>query len=84
MVQLGQFLTKSEDWIAINPDKQYNEVTVRLWGKGVVLRGQVAGSDIAGSRRLRVRSNQFILSRIDGMGVNNRFGTADNSAQSNP
>jgi len=62
---LGEVISKSEDWITIEPDKPYNEVTVRLWGKGVVLRRQVMGSEIASGRRLRVRPNQFILSRID-------------------
>jgi type I restriction enzyme S subunit len=65
MVQLREILTKSGEWIALEPEKQYNEVTIRLWGKGVVLRRQVIGAEIASSRRLRVRANQFILSRID-------------------
>lgn len=57
MTPLGSILSKSDDWITPEPDKQYNEVTVRLWGKGVVLRGKVTGSELAGSRRLRVRSH---------------------------
>jgi type I restriction enzyme, S subunit len=65
MVPIGKVLTKSEDWVALEPERQYNEVTIRLWGKGVVLRRQVIGAEIASSRRLRVRANQFILSRID-------------------
>lgn len=65
MMPLGSILSKSDDWITPVPDKQYSEVTVRLWGKGVVLRGKVTGSEIAGGRRLQVRPNQFILSRID-------------------
>ena len=65
MTPLASILSKSDDWITPEPDKQYNEVTVRLWGKGVVLRGKVTGSEVTGSRRLRVRTNQFILSRID-------------------
>ena len=65
MTPLASILSKSDDWITPEPDKEYNEVTVRLWGKGVVLRGKVTGSEVAGSRQLRVRSNQFILSRID-------------------
>lgn len=65
MVPLREILTKSEEWIALEPEKQYNEVTIRLWGKGVVLRRQVIGAEIASNRRLRVRANQFILSRID-------------------
>ena len=55
---------KSEDWVVLEPEKQYNEVTIRLWGKGVVLRRQVMAQRLL-SRRLRVRANQFILSRID-------------------
>lgn len=65
LVPLGDVLTKSEDWVVLEPERQYNEVTIRLWGKGVVLRRQVIGAEIASSRRLRVRTNQFILSRID-------------------
>ena len=40
-------------------------MTVRLWGKGVVQRRVVAGAEIAAARRLVVRPQQFILSRID-------------------
>ena len=65
LVPLGEVLTKSEDWVDLEPERQYNEVTIRLWGKGVVLRRQVIGAEIASSRRLRVQANQFILSRID-------------------
>ena len=64
-VPLGRALTKSEEWIALEPDKRYKEVTVRLWGKGVNLRKEVTGVEIASPRRLVVRENQFILSRID-------------------
>lgn len=62
---LGQVLRKSEDWIQINPIETYREVTVKLWGKGVILRGEVAGATIASARRNRVHAGQFILSRID-------------------
>jgi type I restriction enzyme S subunit len=64
-VPLGEILAKSEEWTEIQPDEQYRQVTVRLWGGGVVLRNEVSGTDIAAKRRLVVRSGQFILSRID-------------------
>lgn len=64
-VKLGELLTKSEECISINDDKNYREVTVRLWGKGVIQRREVIGSEIAASSRIIVRSEQFILSRID-------------------
>jgi len=62
---LGEVLTKSEEWTDINPTDTYNEITVRLWGKGVTLRREVEGSEIASGRRLVARAGQFILSRID-------------------
>ncbi len=65
MVPLRELLIKSENWIAIHPDEQYQQVTVRLWGKGVVARDKVNGADMGATRRLIVRPNQFILSRID-------------------
>jgi type I restriction enzyme S subunit len=65
MVPLGEILTKSEEWIDLIPDEVYREVTVRLWGKGVVQRREVPGAEIGATRRLVVRARQFILSRID-------------------
>jgi type I restriction enzyme S subunit len=64
-VRLGEVLTRSEETIALQPDKEYREITVRLWGKGVVLRGIVSGAGVAAQRRYVARSGQFILSRID-------------------
>lgn len=65
MVPLGQILDKPNERINIEPTKRYKEVTVRLWGKGVVLRREVSGAEIASASRIVVRENQFIISRID-------------------
>jgi type I restriction enzyme S subunit len=64
-VELGHVLSRSNEALAIVPSERYKEVTVRLWGKGAVLRGEVQGQEIAGGRRFCVRAGQFILSRID-------------------
>lgn len=45
-------------------DLEYKEITVRLWGKGVLERGLIGGASING-RRFVARTNQFIVSRID-------------------
>jgi type I restriction enzyme S subunit len=74
---LGEILTKSEEWTDINPTDSYREITVRLWGKGVILRREAVGSEIASSRRLVARAGQFILSRIDAR--NGAFGLVPNS-----
>ncbi len=65
LVPLGDVLTRNEKLVTLLPDQQYREVTIRLWGKGVVLRQIVNGSDIASQRRSLVSQDQFIVSRID-------------------
>lgn len=65
MVKLGEVLTRSEETIALRPDVEYRELTVKLWGKGVVLRGIVTGAEVAASRRFIAKAGQFVLSRID-------------------
>lgn len=77
MVPLGEVLKKSEEWMDLKPGETYREVTVKLWGKGVVLRREVTGAEIAASRRLVVRRQQFILSRIDAR--NGAFGLIPDS-----
>jgi type I restriction enzyme S subunit len=62
---LGQLLRRNEQMIPIDPTGKYREVTVRLWGKGVVLRGVAPGSSMAADRRIQISANQFIISKID-------------------
>lgn len=65
LMALGKVLKKSEEWITLDPNATYREVTIKLWGKGVVLRREASGTEMAASRRAVVRQGQFILSRID-------------------
>lgn len=85
LVALGEVLRKSEESVPIDPNDTYREVTIKLWGKGVVLRREASGSEIAASRRSVVRAGQFILSRIDAR--NGAFGivppTLDGAVVSN-
>lgn len=61
---LGDLLQRSNEAAVLAPDAEYHEVTIKLWGKGVVSRGKVRGSDVVTVRRA-VRANQLILSKID-------------------
>ena len=65
MVRLGEVMRRSEEAIELQPDAEYRQITVKLWGKGVVLRGLLTGSQIAAPRQMVARRGQFILSRID-------------------
>ena len=63
-VALGELLRRSDESAMIDPAAEYHEVTIKLWGKGVISRGKVSGSDVVSVRRV-VRANQLILSKID-------------------
>lgn len=64
-VRLGEVLRRSEEMAVLQADTEYSEITVRLWGKGVIERGRVLGAEIAGNKRFVAREGQFIASRID-------------------
>lgn len=61
---LSELLRRSDESAVIDLAAEYHEVTIKLWGKGVISRGKVAGSDVVSVRRV-VRANQLILSKID-------------------
>jgi type I restriction enzyme S subunit len=42
-VPLGALLVKTEERVEIRPDQTYRQITVRLWGAGVVLRNEISG-----------------------------------------
>ena len=63
-IALGDVLRRSSEPAVCTPDAEYDEVTIRLWGKGVISRGKVRGADVTTPRRV-VRANQLILSKID-------------------
>ena len=77
MIPLDQLLVQSEETTEIQPDRRYRQVTVRLWGQGVVLRDEVSGARISAKKRRVVRAEQFILSRIDAR--NGAFGLVTES-----
>ena len=63
-IRLGEVLRRSEETIEPLADAEYRQVTVRLWGNGVVERGRARGSELSG-RRFVAHHGQFIASRID-------------------
>lgn len=64
MVALGDVLSRVHEVATPAPEVAYHEVTVRLWGKGLVSRGIVYGSEVTSPRRY-VRAGQLLMSKID-------------------
>lgn len=62
---LGHILRRAKEPVAIDPSGTYRQVTVRLFHRGVVLRGEKPGSAIRTTRQWLVRQGQVLLSRID-------------------
>jgi type I restriction enzyme S subunit len=64
-IPLGDVLSQSRNHVQIEPGKQYKQITVRLWGKGLTLRGICDGSEIAAERQVVAQAGDFIISKID-------------------
>ncbi|WP_427180015.1 N-6 DNA methylase [Paenibacillus sp. TC-CSREp1] len=65
LVPLTELLERNVNQTTLDPNKTYSQVTVKMWGKGVVRRNEVKGSEIAGEKRSVVSENQLIFSKID-------------------
>lgn len=66
IVRLSEILTLSEEKVQIADDETYTRITVRLFGKGITLRDQVAGLTIGTKRQFVVHAGQLVVSKIDG------------------
>lgn len=64
-VRLGELLTRSVEPVDIKDDVEYRRVTVRNYGRGVVLRDVVEGKRIGTKRQYRIRSGQWLVARYD-------------------
>ena len=62
---LGKFLKRVRQEASVKPDQVYKQITVRLYGKGVVLRQILPGRDIHTRPQFVARVDQLIMSRID-------------------
>jgi len=78
-VPLWMLLKKSDESVKLQPEQIYKEVTIRIKGKGIVLRREARGSEMAAERRSVVRTGQFILSKIDAR--NGAFGLVPSSLE---
>jgi type I restriction enzyme S subunit len=62
---LASVLTRVREPVAIHPHEMYKQVTVRLFHKGVVPRGEKLGSSIRTTSQWQVHQGDVLLSRID-------------------
>jgi type I restriction enzyme S subunit len=70
--RLGSFLKRHYDSVQIDDFKKYKRISIRTKGQGIDVRDEVVGVDIGTKNQFKVKTNQFLLSKIDAM--NGAFG----------
>lgn len=63
--KLGEFLNFSPNFFTIEDSQEYDLVTVKLHGKGVVHRCRMKGAQIKTKEQQRIHKDQFIVAEID-------------------
>jgi type I restriction enzyme S subunit len=64
---IGILIIRNREKEILEDDKAYKQVTIKLYGKGVVQRGDelILGKNIGTKNQFRVSEGQFIMSKID-------------------
>ena len=62
---IGSFLNRIKDSVEIQENIEYKRVTIKTNHKGVKLRNKALGSTIGTKKQFKIKSGDFILSKID-------------------
>ena len=65
LMKLGDFLTFKNEYITIKDEMEYELVTVKVHGKGIVPREKLYGSQIKTKKQQVIKHNQFLVAEID-------------------
>ncbi len=65
MVKLASVIEEKSEQITVEENIEYLQLTARLWGKGLSLRGKKKGEDIKTKRQYVVHEGNIVISRID-------------------
>ncbi|KEO72258.1 restriction endonuclease subunit S [Anditalea andensis] len=64
---IGNLILRNREKEILEDNKAYKQVTIKLYGKGVIQRGDelIFGKDIGTKNQFRISEGQFIMSKID-------------------
>lgn len=79
LVKIGSVIKRNRDKVKLENEELYTQVTIKLWGKGVVERTKKYGKDIGTKNQYKVSAGQFIMSKIDAR--NGAFGIVPDELQ---
>lgn len=66
LYRMSDLLQQVKNTITIQDNILYTQITVKLYNKGIIARGQQMGSEILTKSQNQVKQGQFIISKIDG------------------
>lgn len=72
LAKIGSFLFRNKTEVKIKDNILYKRPTIRLYNGGIVLRDEVFGNVIGTKSQFRIKTGQFLLSKIDAL--NGAFG----------
>jgi type I restriction-modification system DNA methylase subunit len=64
-IALRELLTPVSRKISIDDEETYKLVTIKLYGKGVISRGEFLGSELKGNNWFQIKAGDLVLSKID-------------------
>ena len=64
-IKIGQILKQQKNMEVVKSDKGYKQITVKMNGKGVILRKEIKGSQIKTKTQFIASAGDFIISKID-------------------
>ncbi len=62
---LGSFLKRVKQEVDIIADQKYDQITVKLYGKGVIRRTRISGAEVKTRPQFRANAGNLIISKID-------------------
>lgn len=65
LVKIGRLISRNKSKVEIQESANYKRVTIKLYGKGVILRDEVKGEFIGTKNQCKIIPGQFIMSKID-------------------
>ncbi|MFH1997751.1 MAG: N-6 DNA methylase [Patescibacteria group bacterium] len=64
-IKIGEILKQQKNTEVVKVDKKYKQITVKMNGKGVILRKEIQGSNIKTKTQFIASTGDFIISKID-------------------
>jgi len=64
-IEVGKILKQIKNTVIVNNEKIYKQITVKMNGKGVILRKEIKGSNIKTKTQFLASHKDFIMSKID-------------------